>query len=205
MAESYEENVRSYYDKMRVKFITTLMTKYRSSKIRTEDAENIYQDIFLAIHDNLDQGRIRENTAWSSYIMTVGMNMASKQYRKIGKTDSAEEVAEDQEERQSAISNRIQEILKELPEEEPTLYADQEVNSVLSDELTHTPEPCASIIHLTYYSGLSDTEITEQLDRYNSTPSVKAKRWQCMKDLIYRVKRALYVAGIIDEKPEKRK
>lgn len=204
MAETYEDIVRKYYKEMRHGFIDYLMEKYKKSKMRQEDAENIYQDIFIAIQENLLQGRIRENTSWSSYIMTLGLNMASKQYRKIGKTDSTDETFDDEEEKQTKVARKVDELIKTLSEEEPGLYKDPEAHAVLGEELTHTPEPCATIIRLTYYSGLSDAEITEEFDRYNSAKAVKAKRWQCMKDLIYRVKMALYNAGIIDDKPEKK-
>lgn len=205
MANSYEDIVRKYYLEMRRKFIPFLMDKYKNSKMREEDAENIYQDIFIAIQENLAQGRIKENTSWSSYIMTVGLNMASKQYRKIGKTDSAETADDDDDSGQSAIARKVDELIKALTDVEPGLYQDPEAHAILGDELTHTPEPCASIIRLTYYSGLSDAEITEEFESYNSANAVKAKRWQCMRDLVYRVKMSLYIAGIIDEKPEKKK
>ena len=42
------------------------------------DAENLYQDTFIAVQENLMLGRIKEDTSWSGYIMTIGMNMASK-------------------------------------------------------------------------------------------------------------------------------
>lgn len=204
MAETYEEIVRKYYKEMRHRFIDYLMEKYKNSKMRHEDAENIYQDIFIAIQENLMLGRIKENTSWSSYIMTLGLNMASKQYRRIGKTDSTNETFDDDEEKQTMVAHKVDELIKSMSEEEPELYNDPEAHAVLGEELTHTPEPCATIIRLTYYSGLSDAEITEEFDRYNSAKAVKAKRWQCMKDLIYRVKKALFNAGIIDDRPEKR-
>lgn len=205
MEETYEEIVKNWYLRLRDNFTEVLMDKYKKTNLRRADAENIYQDVFIAIHDNLMLGRVRENTSWSSYIMTVGLNMASKQYRKIGKTDSADEVDEDNTgESSSKLARRIDELLKTIPDEDPELYKNQEVQDVLSDELIHTPEPCASIIRLTYYSGLTDAQITEELANYNSAKAVKAKRWQCMRDLVYRVKVALFMAGIIDEKPEKK-
>ncbi len=204
MTETYEDIVRKYYKSMKHNFIDFLMEKYKKSKMRQEDAEDIYQSIFIAIQENLMLGRIKENTSWSSYIMTLGLNMASKHYRKIGKIDSSDETEEDNEDKQSKIARKVDELIKSMSEEESELYKDPEAQAVLGDELTHTPDPCATIIRLTYYSGLSDAEITEEFDRYNSAKAVKAKRWQCMKDLIYRVKFALYNAGIIDEKPEKK-
>ncbi len=205
MDNTYEEIVKKWYLKLRDNFTEVLMDRYKNTNMRRADAENIYQDVFLAIQENLQKGRIRENTSWSSYIMTVGLNMASKQYRKIGKTDSADESTDDvSEEDFSRIVSKIDRILASMPDESEDLYHNPEVREVLADELIHTPEPCASIIRLKYFMGLSDNEITQQIAKYNSAKAVKAKRWQCMNDLVYRVKVALYIAGIIDVKPEKR-
>ncbi len=143
--------------------------------MRQEDAEDIYQSIFIAIQENLMLGRIKENTSWSSYIMTLGLNMASKHYRKIGKIDSSDETEEDNEDKQSKIARKVDELIKSMSEEESELYKDPEAQAVLGDELTHTPDPCATIIRLTYYSGLSDAEITEEFDRYNSAKAVKSQ------------------------------
>ena len=185
--------------------------------MRLADAENIYQDIFIAIHQNLQEGRIGSNWDWKNYIIRIGLNMASKKYRMIAITDSIDEADSEESEKLSARAERIQrvtDLLKEIPsEEEPELYKDPEAQALLGDELTHTPEPCASIIRSTYFSGMSDAEIAEELSPYrdNGKPladnakAVKARRWLCMRDLVYRVKLALYNAGIINEKPEKKK
>lgn len=205
MEESYEDIVRKWYKKLRPNFIDNLMEKYKGSKMRLEDAENIYQDVFIAIYDNIEKGNIRENTSWSSYIMTVGLNMATKKYRVYNKNVAlTEKDSSDDEDSSEILAKEVVKEIQKLSTEEPDLYQDPEAQALLGDELIHTPEPCASIIRLTYFSGLKDKEITEELEKYNSAHAVKAKRYQCMKDLIYRVKLSLYHAGIINEKPERR-
>ena len=204
MSESYEEIVRKWYKKLRPNFIDCLMDKYKGSKMRLEDAENIYQDVFIAIHDNIKKGSIRENTSWNSYILSVGMKIASKQYRTIGKTESLMEKNSEDDESPEKLAKKVSEMLQNMTEEEPGLYQNPEAQALLGEELIHTPEPCASIIRLTYYSGLKDKEIIEELDKYNTTQAVKSRRYQCMKDFIYRVKLSLYHAGIINKKPERK-
>ena len=44
------------------------------------------------------------------------------------------------------------------------LYKDPEAQALLGDELTHTPEPCASIIRKTYFSDMTDAEIAEEAE-----------------------------------------
>lgn len=201
--------------KLRGNFTHILMDKYKDTNMRLADAENIYQDIFIAIHQNIEEGRIGANWDWSNYIIRIGLNMASKKYRKIRISDSLNETDPEDSDKLSAKAQKITDILKELPsdEDEPELYKDPEAQALLGDELTHTPEPCASIIRMTYFSDMSDAEIAEEVSPYrdngkslsDNAKAVKARRWLCMQDLVYRVKLALYSAGIIDVKPEKKK
>ena len=214
MEETYEDIVNKWYVNLRRNFTDLLMSKYKKTNMRLTDAENIYQDVFIAIHDNLRQGRIGSNWDWKNYIIRIGLHMASKRYRTIGITDSIDETAPEAEGELSARARRINDILNELPEldGDTDLYNDAEAKSLLGDELTHTPEPCASIIQMTYFRDMSDAEIAEELPPYCdngksasvNAKAVKARRWLCMNDLIYRVKLALFNAGIIDVKPEKK-
>ncbi len=204
MAESYDEIVKKWYVRLRGDFTNLLLDKYRKSNMRLEDVENIYQDVFIAIKKNLQEGRIATDTSWSSYIMTVGLNMASKQYRRLGLSRSIDEPSPDEKDTPSATLKKIDNILQSMAEDPADIYNDPDAQSVLGDELIHTPEPCASLIRLHYYSGMKDAEIAALFPRYSSASTVKVTRSRCMKDLVYRVKSALYRAGIIDVKPVKK-
>ncbi len=201
MAQNYEDIVRDWYLKLQTPFLRQLTSKYPALTIF--DAENIYQDTFLAVQNNLLEGRIKEDTSWSSYIMTIGLNMASKAYRKIGKTDSADDGFDnDGEGSKSKTAREVEKLVKNLSEEETPLYENEEALSLLGDELTHTPEPCGSIIRLFYYTNMSMDEIATKIGYKNAT-TAKAKKSQCMSDLINRVTCALRNAGF-DVKPKKR-
>ena len=215
MEETYEEIVKKWYMRLRSNFTDILMDKYKKTNMRLADAENIYQDVFIAIHQNIEEGRIGTNWDWRNYIIRIGLNMASKKYRIIGRQDSFNETDPDDGEKLTAKAQKINDILKYMPSDEdtPDLYNDPEAQALLGDELIHTPEPCASIIRKTYFSDMSDDEIAEEVSPYrdngksllDNAKAVKARRWLCMRDLVYRVKLALYNAGIISEKPEKKK
>lgn len=203
MAQNYEDIVREWYNRLRPEFLRRLTAKY--SGLSLYDAENLYQDTFIAVQENLMLGRVKEDTSWSSYIMTIGMNMASKAWRRIGKTDSTDlGFDNDDEDDGSKTARRVQNLLKAMPsgEEESPLYKNEEALSLLGNELTHTPEPCASIIKLFYYESLSMDEIAEEIGYKNAT-TAKAKKSQCMTDLISRVTSALRLAGF-DVSPKKR-
>lgn len=203
MAQNYEDIVREWYTRLRPEFLRRLTAKY--SGLSLYDAENLYQDTFIAVQENLMLGRIKEDTSWSSYIMTIGMNMASKAWRKIGKTDSADEgFDDDDEDSGSKTAHKVQELLKTLPDEneEVPLHKNEQALSLLGDELIHTREPCGSIIRLFYYEDRSMDEIADEIGYKNAT-TAKAKKSQCMNDLIKRVTSALHRAGF-DVTPKKR-
>ena len=199
MAQNYEDIVREWYTRLRPEFLRRLTAKY--SSLSLYDAENLYQDSFIAVQENLMRGRIKEDTSWSNYIMTIGMNLASKAWRKIGKTDSTDEGFDD--DTGSKTARKVQELLKALPddEDEKPLYKNEEALSLLGNELTHTPEPCGSIIRLFYYENMSMDEIAEEIGYRNAT-TAKAKKSQCMTDLILRLTTALRRHGF-DVTPKK--
>lgn len=191
MENNYEEIVRLWYNRLRPEFLRRLTSRY--SMLSLYDAENLYQDAFIAVQKNIMLGRVKENTSWSSYIMTIGINLATHELRKKGITDSI-----DQENDESKSPRKVSEILKYLPDGEGcSLYEDPDAKTILNDELSHTPEPCNSIILLYYYEDLSMNEIAERVGYKNST-TAKSKKLQCMKDLIVRVKGSFRRAGLID-------
>lgn len=191
MENNYEEIVRVWYNRLRPEFLRRLTAKY--SALTLFDAENLYQDAFIAVQKNIMLGRVKENTSWSSYILTIGLNLANHEIRKKGITDSLDEVSEE-----DKVPRKVLDILKVLPTNEyESFYEDPEAKELLAQELSHTPEPCSSIILLYYYEDLSMNEIAERVGYKNST-TAKSKKLQCMKDLIVRVKGSFRRAGLID-------
>jgi RNA polymerase sigma factor (sigma-70 family) len=194
MDNNYEKIARKYYERYQEKFMKILAAKYPA--LTLFEAENLYHDTFLAIHENLTQGRIKEDTSWSSYIIAIGLNLASKAMRKVGKTDSIDE-SRDEDDRTSITARKVEDLLKDVPDEEIPLYQNQEAQAILGYELTHTPEPCASIIRLVFYEDLSMDQIAEEIG-YKNARTVITRKNQCMKDLTNRVKKAFRIAGITD-------
>lgn len=202
MAQDYEEIVRQWYNRLRPEFLRRLTVKY--SGLTLYDAENIYQDAFIAIHENLMRGRIKEDTSWSSYIMAIGLNLASKEWRKAGITNSVDEPdSTDGEEGRSATSRKVEDILKVIPDDSDfeSLCSDPEVQAQLGYELDHTPEPCQGIIKAFYFNDWSMEEIAEEKG-YKNAATAKAKKNTCMNDLIKRLTTSLRRAGI-DVTPKK--
>ncbi|MDE7510411.1 MAG: hypothetical protein K2M62_09830, partial [Muribaculaceae bacterium] len=93
---SYEEVVKEWYFNLLPIFTSSLLNRYRGTGMSLDDAEDIYQDIFLAIHKNMKEGRVPADTAWQSYIMRIGFNLASKRWRSVSRNVSIDETTEEE-------------------------------------------------------------------------------------------------------------
>lgn len=198
MGHNYEDIVKEWYNRLRPAFMRKMTLHYPS--LTLGDAENLYQDTFIAIYDNLLAHRVREDTCWSNYIITIGLNLANKAMRRIKITEYI--VNDEYYEQKNTLASKVEQIIKDMTEEELPLSNNLEVQSLLGNELIHTPEPCASIIKFFYYENMSMEEIAEEVG-YRNAQTAKAKKSQCMTDLINRVTDALNRAGF-DIKPKRR-
>ena len=196
MEHNYEEIVRDWYWRLWPKFQRVMAQRF--SQLRLEDAENLYQDAFVEVQRSILEGRVRENTSWSSYIIQIGLNLASHEIRNVQRTDSIDDgYTDDEGEIVSTTAFKVEKKMQELFGEEPSLYQDPDVKAVLGEEIMHTPDPCGSIILLYYYEKMSMEDIAIRVGYKNAT-TTKSKKNQCMKDLTKRVKDSLRRNGIID-------
>ena len=201
MEESFDSIVRKYYNRLREPFVRKLTRQYPSMRLDT--AKDIYQEAFMAVQDNIQRGKVRPSTDWNAYILAIGLNMASKEQRHGGITYQFGTVYdEDKEDGNNRLARKVEDIIKNMPEEEAALCNNPEVLSRLNNELEHTPDPCSKIVRLFYYTDASMEDIAKETGLKNAQ-TAKAKKSQCMTDLINRVIEALRRAGF-DVTPKKR-
>lgn len=187
MKDYYEEIVRELYFNLRPKFIRILTAKYPS--IRLDEAEDLYQDAFIAVKENMEKGKVRDDTSWEAYIIQIGINLTNKYLRKAQITESMDDPQE------NGKPNRFATFLNSSTEDEDGELQTMEVKAILGNELEHSPGRCHRILRLFYYASLDLTEIAEEVGLKNAG-SVKVTKSRCMKDLIDRVKNAVRLCGI---------
>lgn len=192
MQETFEDIVNEWYEKLREPFTRRLASKY--PWMTFQQAEDIYQDIFVAIGKNLEEGKVKEDTAWASYITTIGYNIVSHHWRKASVTDYMSTVSDDGDERRDLL-NKVEAILAKAGDEELPYYRDPEAQEILGNELQNIPSPCSTIVRMFYYENASMTEIAKATGLKNAD-TAKSKKSQCMKRLIQRVETAFKYAGI---------
>lgn len=195
MEDSYEDIVRKWYVRLKPMFINKLAFQYPSMTLA--GAEDLYQDAFIAVHDNLNRGTVRENTAWQTYIITIGLNLASKRIRTINREKPISYFESEKDENGDSVISRIDAILNDLSEDKTPLYKREDAKAELDNELIRMPEPCASIIRLFYYADLSMEEIADEIG-YKNASTAKAKKSQCLKEFRKRVHKLFQTLGLTE-------
>lgn len=203
MKRSYNEIVNNWYATMKIEFINLMCSKFKTSNLRREDIEDIYQDVFIVINDNLEKGSIQDDTSWKSYIIKIGLNMINKRNRKAGITDSFD-VKDDRPGEGYMMMVRVEEAKQLAEAEEHTLYNDEDVLAILNAELCRLSEREQQMLNMHYESGMKDKEIAAAMPNYSSAASVKVVRNRVIAKLTKHMMERLAYAGIIDELPGKK-
>lgn len=192
MSVSYNVILMKLYESKRVDFIKSLRNKYKTSGMREEDFEDIYQETFIAVYDNISQGRVKKDSCWDSYITAIGMRMASKRFRKI-KTLQSYYINDEEAEGKYSVSIEVEERMRTVPEEAPEGLEDPATQNIILRELESMPINQRQLIILHYMDGKKDEEIADMLPQYRSGKSVKVVRNRCMKNLKDKVRARIAV------------
>lgn len=194
MEENYEEVVRKWYNKVKPLFQNVLRNRFVN--ISSDTIEDLYQDAFMAVYENIKAGRVSDKTSWSAYIIQIGLNLANKKLRYIANTELLENLFSYDEDKQTMQYNRIEKLLNEHLGIEQSIYTDKDILHVLGTEIQYVPEPCSTIIRLYYYDNLSMNDISVAIN-FKNADTTKSKKSQCMKTLADRVKDSLRKYGIV--------
>ena len=163
--------------------------KYRPT-LSDEGIRDLFQDSFIAAKKNLDEGKVRENTSWDTYIIAIGLNLSSHEFRSFGRFTSLDSAGSPS---QGSGMNEMHHYLYDRSEEMVEDYNTPEVQRVLAEALEFMNETCRKILEWTLYSNLSGEEIAAML---NSTAnSVKTRRNRCKMKLMEIMKVSLRSLG----------
>lgn len=187
--KNYEEIVRRFADPKGDFFrqFKNTMKKYRPTL--TEDGiKEIYHDSFIAAQRNLMEGRIKENTSWNSYLIAIGLNLASHEFRRYGKYDSLDGTDSPVESGDDHVPTP-----HDVPEDEIAVYNTPEVQRIFGECLSFMNETCKKILEWTLYDRLSSEEIAVRLD--STARSIITRRNRCKDKLVKIVKVSLISLG----------
>lgn len=178
--EDYDKIVRTWYLDLREPF-----TKFIASKFKGFDdsvIEDIYQDTFSAIAQNLRDGRVQPDTNWRAYIFRIGYNLALNHARNAPDTVQLVEQYDDEakgEARQVADTQCIDRVAEEntISDEDKERMID-----TMNSYITNMTDPCRTVL-LEFYYGHRSLEDIRVMIGHKTVDSVKTQRLKCFRKL----------------------
>ena len=176
-ASSFSNSPINFYKEFEPRFITSMMNQFPA--MRREDIEDLYQDTFIMVIRQFNEGKTTADTDWWAYIRKVGFNQMSKKLRggvksvvSIDDNDNAEGV--------SSNMLEMERVLNAAAEVEVSPLVKEEKYVAIETVLASLPEKVSGLINDKYYLNLSDKDLAQKWGYANSA-TVKAKRFQIMK------------------------
>lgn len=190
--ESYEQIVIRWYDDLHDPFFNLI--KSRFSGLTFDEIEDIYQDTFLAVHDNLHKGTVASDTNWRAYIMTIGINQTMNYCKKQGRFVTTVQ-RDDDEDQQTEWLNNLASLDTLVDETVPDHFDRERMIAVMNGIMSSLDGKCRDLLPSFYYARMSMQEICQELG-YANTDSAKNQRLRCFKKLRDAVKARLKMMGL---------
>lgn len=168
LREGSETAFRTVYEVNRNTFLN-FAKKYG---LGTEDVLDIYQDAYVALYENIQNGKFTElKSSLSTYLISIGKYMILEKLRKNKKTVKSESILE--------VSQDVDETLENFEVVETSLNPRQQL---LHTHFERLGEKCKTILKMFYYKKYSIKQIMEE-GGYNSENVVKSQKSRCLKSL----------------------
>lgn len=128
---------------------------YRNNQ---DDADDIYQEVFLRVHKGLKNFQARSKFSTWLYRITVNVCIEFKRKEKVRQHESIDNICNDEENSISYEST----IDSGLRTDKSTL--DNETNSLIQSEVNKLPQQLKMAFTLKYYQGLKIKEISQMMN-----------------------------------------
>lgn len=169
----YERKISLFYETCKEEFFALIRRRY--VEVPMEDIRDLYQEAFIAMHENIRNGRYEERPACSlkTYLFQIGINKMRDHFKKkqkeAGLNDYGEQFPD----------------LDEIMEDQDSVY------SVVSA----MQSPCKEILFAFYWDELSMDEIASRMS-YKDATVAKSQKYRCVR----KVADLLRQMGIVGEK-----
>ena len=168
LREGSETAFRTVYEANRNTFLN-FAKKYG---LDTEDVLDIYQDAYVALYENIQNGKFTElKSSLSTYLISIGKYMILERLRKNKKTVKSESILE--------VSRDMDETLENFDVVQTNLSPRQQL---LNTHFEQLGEKCKTILKWFYYQKYSIKQIMEK-GGFNSENVVKSQKSRCLKSL----------------------
>lgn len=190
--ETYEEIVSQWYAELHDPFYNLIRSRFNG--LREDEVEDIYQDTFLAVHENLHRGTIEVGTNWRAYIMRIGLNQTMTYCKAKGRFVTPTQTGDENEERPDWLSN-VADLEQLVDETTPDPKERERMIAVMNGIMGNLTGKCRDLLPSFYYARMSMEEICQELG-YANTDSAKSQRLKCFNKLKEAVRSRLKMMGL---------
>lgn len=187
--------VKQEYDEFMPKFINYMCKKF--TFLTQAEAQDVYQDVFISIYDNISKGRVRLDTNWEAYMLRIGNNIVCRNHRS-GQLEmrSIDDLFgdSDNDNTDRRLDNLMAQSQEAFQEEDSDPYSDPELLEILNRRIAEIPERCVQIMRLHYFDNMTMDNIATIMG-YANAVTVRNRKTQCMKALAQKVKADARNAG----------
>lgn len=185
MDRTFYDIVRDYYEETKPLFVNLLHKRF---DLDYDDIEDIYSEVWCDLRKLIIGGKVTDQNRWKALIIKMGLRRAGKVAVKNQNTFSLDDETFSHEVFFGKYINDRQ--------EDPSIYENPDIQSVLAAELSYIPEPCNKILRLFYYEGFSMDEIAGLMNYKNSRCAITTKN-RCYNKLKERVINTVRMLGLI--------
>jgi len=173
-----QRRITELYNEHKASFINYSVNNF---KLARDTAEDIYQDAFLALHQNIQNGKLVNLTVpLRTYLFQIGKNKIYDYFKKV-------KVEVDMDDISNLVSAE-----NELGDFD-SIYADEEEteqrNLIVYNTVSQMESPCKEVLSYYYWDDKSMKEIADLMN-YSSSDVAKTQKSKCMKKVrVYIVER----------------
>lgn len=192
--ETYEEIVSRWYSELHDPFVNLIKSRFNG--LFFDEIEDIYQETFLAVHENLHRGSIEADTNWRAYIMRIGLNQTMTYCKAKGKFVTASQAGGDDDDERPDWLSEMAPLETQVDETTDDPKERERMIAVMNGIMGSLTGKCRDLLPSFYYARMSMEEICQELG-YANTDSAKSQRLKCFSKLKEAVRARLKMMGLL--------
>jgi RNA polymerase sigma-70 factor (ECF subfamily) len=170
------KHITELYELYKSQFIAFALQRYYP--IDKETLEDIYQESFLALYENIQNGKFSGHSSMQTYLFRIGINKINSYFER---------------DKHRITTTLPENILNLIDYNSDDWLQMQEITNLY---VRIMEEPCNQILHLFYYERKKMSEIAQILN-LESNSAAKMRKYRCTEELKRKLKRRFKREGLI--------